>query len=1636
MSPKAKQKTSPKGPLAALKHEKLFDASPVPDRFSSPKVNKIAKSVFNAPPGANPANPLDVLQSSCPETPIVEPQQRSIDIETTVDAIPAVAVTAIECATPQNAPSTTEGSRSAEKPQFAVGDVVWAQTDAQFPFWPAYVIDPSQLPEDLQQAYHFTAARNGKSNKIPVYFYGRNDYDVVNPTRMRDYLRHRDALDKQKDITGSLYIVFRRGVRIANDHVLKDPSFRMEWMQKGRSDSVASKEGNPTISRTGSSSTHSSRSNSRASSIMINTDTHDVITSAMSSSSGLLQISPLSDTHTPNSGLFSSSSADGVRGTSRFAFPEHQLSVSLPPQLETVAECTSVTSDTPAPTVQTSTSSPDALLPSRSFSVESAHNRLSDLYAAVEASSGQDESALDTQGEALEEVPVEAQPALTDAAPEAALGADNYEIVDLQATETAMDESSTMLDVAIEESTPAIALPTQAASPARPPYAEAAGLFGSAPSAGSDPFASPPVDAHAAAFAPPPVYGAHKSSFPPAAPEPPVETAAFWPAPLPPTDTHVHAPPAPVEDVFSAPPAGHVAFSAPPVAPEVTATQSPFGTAPPDTAFDFSTPSYDAPFFGHGETRVDSLSHHNEGEYQAASVPTATPQGIQAQFNSPPRSSPARPESQAFLESAAPARMEPFSAYPSPSREESFFGQVDVSLNTPGRAHGDAGAVSVSSPPVATAPPTKVPGAPIANAASLFGGAASPPKPPAVIPAPANRLGDASSLFGSSSHDLFAAPNGVNAMAPPREKVAGGGRAAVVSAGKGLFDDAPAAADGLFGSAPAASSHISFSNTGAGAGSTAPKKVVPVTRGAASDLFGSAPADSNPFGAPVNAPPPVLPSTHNPFAAGPPPPTHNSAGHNPFAGPPPAAHNPFAGPLPMPANAFGGSNSAPSKLSPARPVSDAASLFGGSGASAGPFGGFGPNPAAADLFAAAPTPAPRPAADMFGAPPAVTAAPAFSAPPAVVPSPHAFEVPPPVRESVREAVREAPPAIVTTRTSAQGEETSAECVSSPGAEVDTSAFFGAVAATIPPVGAPVTPPTYTAVPPSVQKSSHFDSAAATEDTFSQPPATQRAPSPVPVPVPPAAPISRATTAPVPTLPSAVPTAPTAPAPALNRTASSGPAFKGRATLVSGASPFDTPGPANTADILFRTPAVPSADPFSSKNVAASSLFGGSSAGADPFASGPAGGDAATAFSTLPAGVPSSSFGGASNVFGAPPPGAGTFNGVPPSSVAGGTGAKKAAKGVKVPLSASDVFGSAAPVEVKPYAAMPDPFSPPTAPGVKAAPRPAPAPVASVPPANPTASPQVHGKNTAAGAAPSDTFGAVPPSPAGVSNMSLQYPNGALPSPVPAHGATGSPHTNNAEASGAVPPASTSSKFSKAAPAAKSKKPVPPGMIATPHGYVPIASLQPGYGGPAPNEPAAPVPAIASQPLVKHSVLTSLVTETAPEVVEQPAAADVFSGQPTTAAGSGATVAPPAVTTSTAQAQAVGRNKHVKPIGPVISFGFGGKVLVMFPKTQQRHMPVFNPAYGIPAPQQVPQPSEGKIYYCSPIKVHALVELVRSYTKNASVPAIAGMNAPFDAAPVEDVAATAPVSETTELCKLLTLFPGIYYIFISSYIGRK
>eukprot|EP01038_Epipyxis_sp_PR26KG_P007099 gene7099-9686_t len=137
---------------------------------------------------------------------------------------------------PQVQSEFPQHSLSASPTQFCYGDIVWTQADSHFPFWPAYVFDPAKLPLSLK--YSSIAIQKKKA----VYFYGRNDYDFVQYSNMREYSKHRKEF-KAQSMNSSLATLFAKAIKLADEELLKPVEKRVSWLLSSNSDIQKSRLG-------------------------------------------------------------------------------------------------------------------------------------------------------------------------------------------------------------------------------------------------------------------------------------------------------------------------------------------------------------------------------------------------------------------------------------------------------------------------------------------------------------------------------------------------------------------------------------------------------------------------------------------------------------------------------------------------------------------------------------------------------------------------------------------------------------------------------------------------------------------------------------------------------------------------------------------------------------------------------------------------------------------------------------------------------------------------------------------------------------------------------------------------------------------------------------------------------------------------------------------------------------------------------------------------------------------------------------------------------------------------------------------------------------------------------------------------
>eukprot|EP01039_Chlorochromonas_danica_P008530 gene8530-9403_t len=76
------------------------------------------------------------------------------------------------------------------------GEVVWAQVEAEAAHWPALVFDPLLLPRDLLPLPPSFGKRPAQ-RKVPVFLYGREDFDLAPPAGLKPFADHLQALAAQ-----------------------------------------------------------------------------------------------------------------------------------------------------------------------------------------------------------------------------------------------------------------------------------------------------------------------------------------------------------------------------------------------------------------------------------------------------------------------------------------------------------------------------------------------------------------------------------------------------------------------------------------------------------------------------------------------------------------------------------------------------------------------------------------------------------------------------------------------------------------------------------------------------------------------------------------------------------------------------------------------------------------------------------------------------------------------------------------------------------------------------------------------------------------------------------------------------------------------------------------------------------------------------------------------------------------------------------------------------------------------------------------------------------------------------------------------------------------------------------------------
>jgi hypothetical protein len=120
---------------------------------------------------------------------------------------------------------------------YSHGEIFWAQADPHFPWWPAVIINQEKLPRGMQSTGSFYGSSRGGSRsstpmrklKLHLYFYGRDDYDLVSSDHLKDFRLFHDEFIQQ-EMDSNLQSAFLIGVKLAEEDLMRPVSERVAWL--------------------------------------------------------------------------------------------------------------------------------------------------------------------------------------------------------------------------------------------------------------------------------------------------------------------------------------------------------------------------------------------------------------------------------------------------------------------------------------------------------------------------------------------------------------------------------------------------------------------------------------------------------------------------------------------------------------------------------------------------------------------------------------------------------------------------------------------------------------------------------------------------------------------------------------------------------------------------------------------------------------------------------------------------------------------------------------------------------------------------------------------------------------------------------------------------------------------------------------------------------------------------------------------------------------------------------------------------------------------------------------------------------------------------------------------------------------
>lgn len=114
---------------------------------------------------------------------------------------------------------------------FQLGDVVWAKVDESSPYWPSCIIDPSFLPEDMQESVNHALDSTLSNRKFSLYMYGTGIFDFALSSGLGLFEANLDMFRNQD--VGTSHVLFSKAISQALDACNVDVQRRLEMISSG-----------------------------------------------------------------------------------------------------------------------------------------------------------------------------------------------------------------------------------------------------------------------------------------------------------------------------------------------------------------------------------------------------------------------------------------------------------------------------------------------------------------------------------------------------------------------------------------------------------------------------------------------------------------------------------------------------------------------------------------------------------------------------------------------------------------------------------------------------------------------------------------------------------------------------------------------------------------------------------------------------------------------------------------------------------------------------------------------------------------------------------------------------------------------------------------------------------------------------------------------------------------------------------------------------------------------------------------------------------------------------------------------------------------------------------------------------------